>query len=79
MENHGKHFSPSKRRGKQETVLLKEKINRYEKEFEEVKDNMGTNSTEEIIGKFQNAYEKNFDYYKFINELFESLEELKVQ
>ena len=35
-----------------------------------VKETMGTNSTEEIIEKYQDAYEKNFDYYKFINEQF---------
>ena len=40
---------------------------------------MGTDDTEEIINNFEMGHVQNFEDYKFINELFESLKEVEKQ
>ena len=40
-----------------------------------LKNHTGAKNSEEITQAFLSEYERNYEYYKFINELYKSLEE----
>lgn len=69
--------SPKAKRNALQLNHFKEQIEQCEQHFKQLQEATGCGTVEEAIGKFSQEYEQNFSNYRFINERFAHLEELK--